>query len=64
MKTDVNGCSTTERGQEQWEQYYSPVLGGYRVQYDYRAMDGRLFSCTAKTLEDARRKRDDWIWSK
>lgn len=32
-----------------------------RVQYDYRHTDGKLFSCVAKTLEDARAKRDQWL---
>lgn len=35
-----------------------------RVQYDYRAEDGELFSCVAKTLEDARAKRDQWLAKK
>lgn len=32
-----------------------------RVQYDYRHTNGKLFSCVAKTLEDARTKRDQWL---
>jgi len=61
MKSDVNGCSTCERGQERWETFYSPTLRGKRVQYDYRAEDGKLFSCIAKTLDAARAKRDAWL---
>lgn len=61
MKTDRNGCSTCERGQEQWDEYYSSALRAYRVQYDYRTPDGRLFSCIGKTLEDCRRRRDAWL---
>lgn len=32
-----------------------------RIQYDYRAENGKLFSCVAKSLEDARAKRDQWL---
>ncbi len=31
------------------------------VQYDYRNDIGELFSCVAKTLEQARVKRDKWL---
>lgn len=61
MKSDVNGCSTTANGVEQSETFYSAIANGYRVQYDYRTPGGKLFSCVAKTLEDARRRRDNWL---
>jgi hypothetical protein len=61
MKTDVNGCSTCPQGGEQYEEYYDRILRGRRVQYDYRTPEGMLFSCIAKTLEDARRRRDAWL---
>lgn len=32
-----------------------------RVQYDYRAPDGELFSCVAASLEAARTQRDEWL---
>lgn len=32
-----------------------------RIQYDYRAENGKLFSCVAKSLEDTRAKRDQWL---
>jgi len=58
MKSDVNGISSCENKQEQYEDF---VIGGiWRVQYDYRADDGELFSCIAKTLEMARARRDEW----
>ena len=57
MKTDEHGCSTCPRGQEQWEEF--TALGRRRVQYDYRASDGRLFSCVAKSLDEARARRDE-----
>lgn len=61
MKTDVNGCSTTQKGQEQWEEYYSIHARDYRIQYDYRTPNGELFSCIAIDLESARAKRDEWL---
>lgn len=61
MKTDVNGCSTTKPGHEQWEEFDSSITYGTRVQYDYRTLDGKLFSCIAQDLEHARRKRDKWL---
>jgi len=32
-----------------------------KVQYDYRTPDGMLFSCIAKSLNEARAKRDAWL---
>jgi hypothetical protein len=61
MKTDINGCSTTARGQEQHERYYSAIFRDYRVQYDYRTPEGKLFSCVARSLEEARIRRDKWL---
>jgi hypothetical protein len=58
-----DGTSTTAPGQEQYEEFQPASLrrGQTRVQYDYRAPDGELFSCVAKTLEDARGRRDAWL---
>lgn|GEM_PF-2195672 len=61
MKTDVDGCSTTAPGQEQYEEYYDASMRGTRVQYDYRTPEGELFSCVAKSLEAARDRRDAWL---
>ena len=61
MKTDVNGCSTCPIGTEQYEEYYSQIYLGKRIQYDYRHTNGVLFSCTATTLEKARAKRNLWF---
>ena len=58
MKSDHNGCSTCPPGGEQWEEYADRVT---RVQYDYRTPEGKLFSCIAKSLEEARAKRDAWL---
>jgi len=48
-------------GQEQFENYISRVTGRRMVQYIYRHEAGRLFSCVACTLMQARRKRDRWF---
>ena len=66
MPMTVNGVSTTTApGQEQYAYFHAPRRPGKppvkRVQYDYRDTDGKLFSCCADTLEDARAKRDNWL---
>lgn len=50
-------------GQEQYETFTSRMFRkpSVRVQYDYRHVDGKLFSCVARTLDDARARRDHWI---
>jgi hypothetical protein len=59
MKTDINGCSTTQRGQEQYEFFMGKRAE--LVQYDYRTPQGRLFSTVARDLKQARSKRDKWL---
>lgn len=44
-----------------YEWFYSAVLRGRPLPYDYRTPDGRLFSCIAKTLEEARARRARWL---
>lgn len=50
-------------GQEQYETFTSRMLRepSTYIQYDYRHTNGKLFSCVAKTLDDARARRDQWI---
>lgn len=36
MRSDINGCSTCQNGQEYHESFYSDVLRRDLVQYDYR----------------------------
>jgi len=50
-----------QRGQEQYEEFWSSVLRRKMVQYDYRAKTGQLFSTVAKDLETARAKRMFWM---
>ena len=64
MKSDRNGCSTCPIGGEQWEEFeafWASRGDETRIQYDYRALDGALFGCIAKSLEEARAKRDEWL---
>ena len=61
MKTDLQGCSTCQEGQESYEYYYSEVLHSNFVQYDYRHTNGELFSCVDNSLEGARQRRDKWL---
>ncbi len=61
MKSDVSGCSTCPSGGEQYEWYTPKWFNTPRVQYDYRTPDGKLFSCVAKSLEEARARRDKWL---
>ncbi len=60
MKIDMNGCSTTTKGEEQYETFKTPR--GTMYQYDYyRTETGKLFSCVAPTLFACRQKRDKWL---
>ncbi len=61
MNTDINGHSTCARGEESFERYFSALANAMRYQYDYRTVDGKLFSCITTTLECARAKRDAWL---
>ena len=56
MKTDKMGCSTCAVGQETYETFLSNGKTFY--QYDYRNINGDLFSCIGKSLEECRLKRD------
>ena len=54
-KLNKNGCTTTNgRGQFAYEEYYSPIALGMRVQWDYRDSKGKLYSGIAKSIEAAR----------
>lgn len=51
-------------GAEQYEKYRCGITKKTRYQYDYRATDGELFSCTKLSLEDCRAARDKWLTNK
>lgn len=62
MKSDIQGRSTCQPGQEQYEVFQLPgnsLIDYY--QYDYRTEDGKLFSCVERTLEQCRQARDVWL---
>ena len=65
-KMTENGVTTTKTpGQEQYEEY--KVRRGFRghgqtrISYDYRDLEGELFSCDCPTLTECRTKRDAWL---
>ena len=59
MKSDINGKSQCQKGCEQYETFTR--RGRNFVQYDYRTRSGELFTCVAKSLSDAREKRDYFL---
>jgi hypothetical protein len=64
--TGKNGVSITQTPGE--EKFVKCRLGAFRgqiyYQYDYRHTDGELFSTVAKTLDECRRRRDEWVAKK
>lgn len=61
-----NGVSITQAPGEEKFVKYRPVAFKGRIfyQHDYRHTDGELFSTVAKTLDECRRRRDEWIAKK
>ena len=67
MSMTENGASTTtEFGEEQYKAFGTKVSGKTKtyVQYDYRHINGDLFSCVKPTLEGCRAARDQWLEEK
>lgn len=65
-KMTVNGVSTTQKGQEQYETFtISTRPMRTAVQYDYRSAEtGELFSIVRPALEQCRAKRHEWLKQK
>ena len=63
MRSDKKGCSVCLPGQEKYETFTARVNGRVckYVQYDYRGVDGKLFSTVASKLETCRARRDAWL---
>ncbi len=64
MTMTENGVTTTKApGQERYSTFTRKAGGKIKqyVQYDYRHMDGELFSCVKPTLEACRVARDEWL---
>lgn len=62
-----NGISVCQAGKENYVYFdLMPRLRGRSryCQYDYRTLEGELFSTVAPTLEQCRRKRDLWLNTK
>lgn len=53
-----------EKGKEQYEFFYSVIGDKSLVQYDYRDVDGELFSIIKTNLEDARKEKSKWLINK
>jgi hypothetical protein len=67
MKTnsinDSNGCSVCPAGQENYTTFVA-FRGTKYYQYDYRTPEGTLFSTVAKTLDECRKRRGEWLKNK
>lgn len=66
MKTpmNINGVSTCkEHGSEHYEHFISRRHGHRHqfVQYDYRTLDGELFTCVRDTLDACRLACAEWL---
>ena len=48
-------------GEEKFETFKMRSNRKTYIQYDYRTMNGDLFSCIGTTLEQCRKKRDAWL---
>ena len=68
MKKDSinkNSCSVCETGKENYTTFIAGAFRGTEYyQYDYRPTDGELFSTVAKSLEECRKRRDEWLAKK
>lgn len=68
MKTNSinnNGCSRCEPEQEKYTTFIAGAFRGTEYyQYDYRHTNGELFSTIATSLEQCRKKRDEWLTKK
>lgn len=51
-------------GKEDYCNYYSTIMKKEMVQYDYRDVDGELFSCVTNSIEEARAKKEEWLKNK
>ncbi|OAV63871.1 hypothetical protein Barb6XT_03016 [Bacteroidales bacterium Barb6XT] len=66
MKTEnsINsrGCSVCEKDKKNYTQFCAGAFKGtVYCQYDYRHTDGELFSTLAQSLEECRKRREEWL---
>lgn len=59
MKPENKGCSTCKNGVEHYESYKSGKK--QLIQYDYRTINGKLFSTVKKNLRACRVARNAWF---
>lgn len=59
MKTDINGTSTLQAG-ENYERFYSRAVKRTLYQYEYRDGD-KYFTCVKPTLEECREAKDRFL---
>lgn len=52
---------TTANGSESYKFLATLPSIGPRCDYRFRTADGRLFTCIAPTVHEARRQRDEWL---
>ena len=67
MAMTINGVTTCNTiGQENYEAFADKRRNRTKtfMAYDYRHIDGELFSCIKPTLEECRAARDAWIAQK
>lgn len=59
----INGTSNCPAGAEVYEKFRQKTAGHWRTyyQYDYRHVDGELFSCVKTTLKECRQAKDNWL---
>lgn len=56
------GCSVCEQGKENYTTFIAGAFRGTEYyQYDYRTEEGKLFSTVAKSLDECRKRRDEWL---
>ena len=58
---DERGCSSCLAGEEIYEYFWSVLLKKELCHYEYRTLDGKLFSVIRKDLEACREARDRWL---
>lgn len=63
-KMTQNGASTCIVRGEEKSCFFRATNGKAYVQYDYRDLDGELFSTVQKTLPQCREARDKWLNAK
>lgn len=61
-----NGISTTKKlGSENYQRIKLAAMPRKTfVQYDYRHIDGELFSTVASSLEICRQRKEEWLRTK